>query len=98
MLLPSAKTLRASPLRDQWRQLILHPLSKLDCNACQCLYVLIVDALDECEDEVCEVPGEDKLQHHYYTTEYLTLGSVKLNEINSYAVPLGHLIRIGSLT
>jgi hypothetical protein len=38
-------------LRDQWRQLVLYPLSKPDCNACQCTYVLIVDALDECDDD-----------------------------------------------
>jgi uncharacterized protein YrzB (UPF0473 family) len=38
-------------LRDQWQQLVLHPLSKLDCNACPCSYVLIVDALDECDDD-----------------------------------------------
>ena|ERR1700727_214473 len=45
--------------------------------------------------EVYEVLSEDKPQHHYYTAEYLTLGSVKLNEINSHAVPLEHLIRGG---
>jgi hypothetical protein len=45
------KDIASQSLRDQWRQLVLHPLSKLDCNACQCLYVLIVDALDECDDD-----------------------------------------------
>lgn len=35
-------------LRDQWRQLILRPLSRLDSTSS---YVLIVDALDECENE-----------------------------------------------
>ena len=35
-------------LRDQWRQLILHPLSRLDSRSS---YVLIVDALDECDNE-----------------------------------------------
>jgi hypothetical protein len=38
-------------LRDQWRQLVLGPLSKLDDNSCRSLYVLVVDALDECENE-----------------------------------------------
>jgi NACHT domain len=38
-------------LREQWRQLVLRPLSKLDSNGCQPLYVLIVDALDEYDDE-----------------------------------------------
>jgi hypothetical protein len=35
-------------LRDQWRQLILRPLSMLDSRSS---YVLIVDALDECDNE-----------------------------------------------
>ena len=35
-------------LRDQWRQLILRPLSRLDSRSS---YVLIVDALDECDNE-----------------------------------------------
>ena len=38
-------------LRDQWRQLILDPLPKLDRRACQLFYILVVDALDECEGE-----------------------------------------------
>ncbi|KAH0558666.1 hypothetical protein GP486_004684 [Trichoglossum hirsutum] len=38
-------------LRDQWQQLVLRPLSKLDGSSCQSLYVLVVDALDECDDE-----------------------------------------------
>jgi NACHT domain len=38
-------------LRDQWHQLILRPLSKLGGQGCQgCQYVLVVDALDECDD------------------------------------------------
>jgi hypothetical protein len=35
-------------LRDQWRQLVLRPLSRLDSRSS---YVLIVDALDECDNE-----------------------------------------------
>ena len=35
-------------LRDQWHHLILHPLSKLPEAA---LYVVVVDALDECDNE-----------------------------------------------
>jgi hypothetical protein len=40
-------------LRDQWHQLILRPLSKLDDNGngCYSSYVLIIDALDECDDD-----------------------------------------------
>jgi hypothetical protein len=37
-------------LRDQWQQLVLHPLSKLDGYSCHSSYVLVVDALDECDD------------------------------------------------
>jgi NACHT domain len=36
-------------LLDQWRELVLRPLSKLDGNDCQSLYVVVVDALDECD-------------------------------------------------
>ncbi|PMD49976.1 WD40 repeat-like protein [Hyaloscypha bicolor E] len=38
-------------LRDQWHKLVLGPLSKLDGNGCQSLCVLVVDALDECDNE-----------------------------------------------
>jgi hypothetical protein len=45
------KDVASQSLRDQWRHLVLYPLSKLDYNASQCSYVLIVDALDECGDD-----------------------------------------------
>jgi len=38
-------------LRDQWQQLVLRPLSKLNGSICRYLYVLVVDALDECDDD-----------------------------------------------
>ena len=38
-------------LRDQWRQLVLKPLSKLDNDSCHFSYILVVDALDECDNE-----------------------------------------------
>ncbi|KAF2195145.1 hypothetical protein K469DRAFT_681496 [Zopfia rhizophila CBS 207.26] len=38
-------------LRDQWHQLVLRPLSKLDSQGCQSSYALVVDALDECDDD-----------------------------------------------
>ncbi|KAF2182405.1 putative WD-repeat protein, partial [Zopfia rhizophila CBS 207.26] len=38
-------------LRDQWHQLVLRPLSKLSGNGCPCSYVLVVDALDECDND-----------------------------------------------
>jgi len=37
-------------LRDQWQLLVLSPLSKLDGNSCCGSYVLVVDALDKCDD------------------------------------------------
>jgi len=38
-------------LRDQWNQLILRPLSKLEADSLQSPLILVVDALDECEGE-----------------------------------------------
>jgi hypothetical protein len=38
-------------LSDQWRQLILRPLSKLDSYDSQLRCILIIDALDECDNE-----------------------------------------------
>src|SRR5437763_16208323 len=38
-------------LRDQWRQLVLGPLSKLNDKSCPLSYILVVDALDECGNE-----------------------------------------------
>ncbi len=38
-------------LRDQWRQLILHPLLLFAKDSSPSSYLLVIDALDECEDE-----------------------------------------------
>jgi hypothetical protein len=38
-------------LRDQWHQLVLRPLSKLNGSSCQSLYILVIDALDECDND-----------------------------------------------
>ncbi|KAF1810015.1 hypothetical protein P152DRAFT_460833 [Eremomyces bilateralis CBS 781.70] len=38
-------------IHKQWRHLIYGPLSKLPGSSNQSRYILIVDALDECEDE-----------------------------------------------
>jgi hypothetical protein len=38
-------------LRDQWQMLVVNPLSKLEGNGQYASYVLIVDALDECDDD-----------------------------------------------
>ncbi|KAI9785399.1 MAG: hypothetical protein M1816_000414, partial [Peltula sp. TS41687] len=37
--------------REQWHRLILEPLSKLKCGARKLSLVLVVDALDECDDD-----------------------------------------------
>ena len=38
-------------LQDQWRQLVFRPLSRLGGISTPSLFILIVDALDECENE-----------------------------------------------
>jgi hypothetical protein len=38
-------------LRDQWRQLVIRPLLRLDKRLSPSSYLLIVDALDECNNE-----------------------------------------------
>jgi NACHT domain len=38
-------------LRDQWNQLVLQPLSKLEANSLQSPLLIVIDALDECEGE-----------------------------------------------
>jgi len=38
-------------LSDQWRQLILRPLSRLDKRLSPSSYLLIIDALDKCDNE-----------------------------------------------
>lgn len=38
-------------LRDQWHQLVLQPLLKLDGKHCHWSYIVVVDALDECDEE-----------------------------------------------
>ena len=38
-------------LRDQWRQLVIRPLSRSDKHLSPSSYLLIIDALDECNNE-----------------------------------------------
>ena len=51
MLFPRTEDIANQSLSDQWRQLIFHPLSKLNSNDSQRCYILIIDALDECDNE-----------------------------------------------
>jgi hypothetical protein len=47
----TATDVTAQSFRDQWNQLILHPLSRLGSDSPPSCYVLIVDALDECDKQ-----------------------------------------------
>lgn len=38
-------------LRDQWNQLVFRPLSNLSGDSCPSSYILVVDALDECDND-----------------------------------------------
>ena len=38
-------------LQDQWKELILEPLSKLDVDSVRAPLILVIDALDECDRE-----------------------------------------------
>ena len=42
--------IRNLSLRDQWRTLVIAPLSKLASNANHSSFLMVVDALDECDD------------------------------------------------
>jgi hypothetical protein len=44
------RDIASQSLRDQWQQLVLRPLSKLSGSGGQLPYVLVVDALDECDN------------------------------------------------
>ena len=41
----------AKGLRDQWKQLILQPLRKLPIDSPDTRFVLVIDALDECDED-----------------------------------------------
>ncbi|KAH9205871.1 hypothetical protein DL95DRAFT_417048 [Leptodontidium sp. 2 PMI_412] len=45
------RDIASQSLRDQWQQLVLHPLSKLSQNGTQSSHILVVDALDECDND-----------------------------------------------
>jgi hypothetical protein len=59
-------------LRDQWRQLVLRPLSGLDSSSSPSSYMLIIDALDECDSE------DDIRMILQLLTEVRTLKTVRL--------------------
>jgi hypothetical protein len=45
------RDIASQSLYDQWQQLVLQPLSKLDGNGYKSSFVLLVDALDECDND-----------------------------------------------
>jgi nucleoside phosphorylase len=45
------KDIARQTLRDQWNQLILQPLAKLKATLMQPSLVIVIDALDECEED-----------------------------------------------
>lgn len=49
--LAERRDIASQSLRDQWHQLILIPMSKLDENVSRSSYVLVIDALDECDND-----------------------------------------------
>lgn len=49
--LAERRDIASQSLRDQWHQLILTPMSKLDGNVSPSSYVLVIDALDECDND-----------------------------------------------
>jgi len=49
--LTERRDIASQSLRDQWQQLVLRPLSKLSANGYQSSYILVVDALDECNND-----------------------------------------------
>jgi hypothetical protein len=59
-------------LRDQWRQLVFRPLLRLDSSSFPSSYVLVVDALDECDSE------DDIRMILQLLTEARTLKTVRL--------------------
>jgi hypothetical protein len=45
------RDIASQTLRDQWNQLVLGPLSKINDDSHQSPWVIVIDALDECEGE-----------------------------------------------
>ena len=45
------RDIASQSLRDQWQQLVVRPLLKLGEDVCQSSHVVVVDALDECDND-----------------------------------------------
>lgn len=64
-------------LSNQWQQLILDPLSELSGNSCQSTYMLVVDALDECDNDshiqtIIHLLGKTRLSKRVRLRVFLT--------------------------
>ncbi|OCK85214.1 hypothetical protein K432DRAFT_287171, partial [Lepidopterella palustris CBS 459.81] len=59
-------------LRDQWRQLVLYPLLRFGSSSCPLSYMLIVDALNKCDNK------GDILMILQFLTKTRTLKTVRL--------------------
>ncbi len=64
-------------LRDQWAHLILQPLSRLEASSIQSPFLIIVDALDECDGDngiraipqsLVEAHDQDNSRLHIFIT------------------------------
>jgi hypothetical protein len=63
--------------REQWKHLILQPLSKLDADSIQSPLLLVVDALDECESDsdirsILQLLTEARDLHNFQLRIFLT--------------------------
>jgi hypothetical protein len=75
-------TIASMSLWDQWRQLVLRPLLKLGGNDTYPLFIVIIDALDECEDE------DDIRIILRLLVEARSLKDVRLRVLNFETVPM----------
>ncbi|SLM39426.1 WD40/YVTN repeat-like-containing domain [Lasallia pustulata] len=73
-------------LGDQWRQLVLGPLSKLSGDSYPSSYILVIDALDECDND------EDILTILRLLAEAQTLRTVRLRVLltSRPEIPIRH--------
>ncbi|KAA6414974.1 MAG: hypothetical protein FRX48_01725 [Lasallia pustulata] len=73
-------------LGDQWRQVVLGPLSKLSGDSYPSSYILVIDALDECEND------EDILTILKLLAEAQTLRTVRLRVLltSRPEIPIRH--------
>jgi hypothetical protein len=85
------KDIANQSLRDQWRQLTLGPLSRLDSSSSPSSYILIVDALDECgsEDDIRMILHPRLSPQLATATQYsINIGSQTLEQLAPWTHPM----------